>query len=247
MQLFTVAASTTLSEGQIQRNFQKLSFKFSGSKAAATSAGSQLKTDAAATYITLKRVSQLLGEKTVFPRMTLNELLSLTCGVEGYVKTTGTDAATTYTGEFAVEINWLGNINLGGGDYLALTVENVTAGLTITVGGLGTSVKNNDHFKVTKTSLAANESKRIPIDRADFVVIHTSVAEGRIVGDDTFTETAVGFDQWRLEKSVMLLNMSGGTNEQPDHCVLPANHIDYIDFTNGATASNVLVVRQTSY
>jgi hypothetical protein len=50
--------------------------------------------------------------------MTLNELLSLTCGVEGYAKTTGTDAATSYTGEFAVEINWLGNINLGGGDYL---------------------------------------------------------------------------------------------------------------------------------
>jgi hypothetical protein len=45
-------------------------------------------------------------------------------------------------------------------------VENVTAGLTITVGGLGSSIKNNDHFKVTKTSLAANESKRIPVDRA---------------------------------------------------------------------------------
>jgi hypothetical protein len=247
MQLFSVAASTTLSEGQIQRNFHKLSFKFSGSKSGGTSAGSQLKTDAAATFVTLKRVSQALGEKTVWPRMTLNELLSMTCGIEGYAKSTGTDGATSYTGEFAIEINWLGNINLSGGDYLALTVENVTSGLTITVGGLGTSVKNSDHLKVTKTSLAANEAKRIPINRADFVVIHKDVAEGRLVGDDTVTETNNGFDQWRMEKSVLIFNTSGGTTEQPDHAVIPANHIDYIDFTNGATASNVLVVRQTSY
>src|SRR5437773_11348309 len=103
MQLFSVAPSTTLSEGQIQRNFQKLSFKFSGNKLTLTTAGAQLKTDAAATYITLKRVSQVLGEKTIWPRMTLNELLSMTCGIEGYAKTTGTDAATTYVGEFRSE------------------------------------------------------------------------------------------------------------------------------------------------
>src|SRR5215831_17795176 len=105
MQLFTVNPSTTLSEGQIQRNFHKLTFKFSGAKAGGVTAGAQLKTDAAATFVTLKRVSQNLGEKTVWPRMTLNELLSLTCGVEGYAKTTGTDAAVAYVGEFCVEIN----------------------------------------------------------------------------------------------------------------------------------------------
>jgi len=247
MQLFSVAASTTLSEGQIQRNIQKLAFTFSGSKVTLTSAADQLKTDAAATYVSLKRVSQVLGEKTVWPRMTLNELLSATLGIEGYAKVTGTDAALTYTGDFSVEVNWLGNIDLAGGDYLALTVENATAGLTITVGGLASSVKNSDHLKVTKTSLAANESKRIPIDRADFVVLHTSIAEVRFVGEDTATQTNASLDKWRMEKSVPILNFSAGANAVPDHAVIPANHIDYIDVTNGATASNVIVIRQTSY
>jgi hypothetical protein len=247
MQLFSVSANTTLSEGQIQRNIQKLAFNFSGSKAGGTAASAQLKTDAAATYVSLKRVSQKLGEKTVWPRMTLDELLSSTLGIEGYATTTGTDAATTYTGDFAVEANLHANIDLMGGDYLALTVENATTGLTITVGGLATSVKDKNHLKITKTSLAANESKRIPIDRADFVVIHNAVSEVRLVGDDTATQTNASLDKWRFEKSVAIFNTSGGSISLPTHCVLPAQHVDYIDVTNGATASNVLIIRNTNY
>lgn len=247
MQLFTVAAATTLSEGQIQRNIQKIAFNFSGSKVAATPGGDQLKTDAALVFVSLKRVSQQLGEKTIWPRMTLDELLSATLGIEGYAKTTGTDAAVAYTADFAVEISKDGNVDLAGGDYLALTVENVVAGLTITVGGLATSVKNSQHLKITKTSLAANESKRVNVGRADYVVIHNTVAEARLVGDDTCTQTNASLDKWRFEKSVPILNFSGGSNVLPNAAVIPAQHIDYIDLTNGATANNILIVRQTAY
>jgi hypothetical protein len=68
MQLFTVAPSTTLSEGQIQRNFQKLSFKFSGSKAGATSAGAQLKTDAGGNVYHTEKSFTKFGRKNSFPR-----------------------------------------------------------------------------------------------------------------------------------------------------------------------------------
>lgn len=247
MQLFSVSANTTLSEGQIQRNIQKLAFNFSGSKAGGTAASAQLKTDGAATYVSLKRVSQKLGEKTVWPRMTLDELLSSTLGIEGYATTTGTDAATTYTADFAVEVNLHANIDLAGGDYLALTVENATTGLTITVGGLATSQKDKNHLKFTKTSLAANESKRIPIDRADYMVIHNAVSEVRFVGNDTATQTNASLDKWRFEKSVAIFNTSGGSMSLPTHTVLPANTVDYIDVTNGATASNIIIIRSTNY
>lgn len=248
MNLFSVAFGNTQSEFQIQKNIEKLRFRITaGAKLTTVPSALQLLTDAALIVVTLKRHSASMGEKTVWPRCTLLELLNSTLGMEGFAKVTGTDAATVYTADFSIEASALGNIDVAGGDYLALTVENGAAAGTVYVDGQPGFVKTNDHNKMTKIALQATDSKRVLVDRADFVVIPLDVAECRIVGDDTVTLNATTLSGYLTERSAFIVNTDGGSFALPTAAVLPANNIDYIDFTNGATARNILIWRQTSY
>lgn len=247
MNFATVAAGGTLSEGQIQKNIEKIRFRIvAGAKAAATAASAQLMTEAASVVVTLKRISQELGEKTIWPRVKLSELINATLGIEGYASTTGTDAATAFDADVSIEVSMLGNIAVQGGDYLALTVENGSA-VDFLVDTVSSAVSGKDHLKLTKISLQPDEVRRVQIDRAEFVTIPTTVSEARLVGDDTVTLNSNSLEGYLNEKSSFIANFSGGTFRKPSAATMPANNIDYIDFVNGNTAANILIFRQTEY
>lgn len=246
MLLFTQTTGT-LSEGQIQRNFHKLAFKLSGAKATNVTAGAQFLADAGSTYVTLKRISSLLGEKTVWARMTLKELFNASMGIQGYGKATGTDAATAYTAEFAMEINLHENIDISGGDYLALTVENTVSGLTVYVSGLAAASKGHNHLKIERVAFQANEQKKVDVGGADYVVIPASFVEAKGVGLDIASLTADSLDKYLYENSTFLVNTTTGLQTQPDAAVLAADFINYLEVTAGASAGAILIIRQTEY
>lgn len=248
MNAFVVAPGGVNSEYQIQKNIEKVTFRITaGEKVNGTSSAAQFLADAANIVVNLKRHSLELGEKTVWPRVTLLELLNSTLGIEGYAEVSGTDAATAYTAAVSIEVSMLGNINVAGGDYLALTVENKLSAGSVACDLIPGFFVTKDHFKMTKVALQAGESKRISVERAEFVVIPTGISEARIIGDDTCTLVPNTLEAYIREKSSFIVNFDGGKFGKPTAAVLPGNNIDWIDFVGGDNAQNILIFRQTDY
>ena len=251
MLLQSIAAATNLNGHQIQRSLHKIGFKLSGGKAAATKSNTQFLADLALVYVSLKRVSTVIGEKIVWPRMTLKELFGAAMSIQGYAYTTGTTAAVAYTGGFYMELNIARALLITGGDYLELNVENAVAGLSIDVIGLSHKEADNDHLRIERYALAANEFKTIPAfdgkSEALKVLLPTDLSEARVNCPNPHTLQATSFEAAIQEYSTFMVNAEDGGILKPTLAPIDADGIQSIDCTNGAAATSVLVLREQVY
>lgn len=243
-ELIEVAAGQTVNEIQIQRNAHKIGFHLlEMAKGAGDNAWDAVNQSMQNTFVTLKRISSTLGEKSIWPRMSLRQLKDISIAIEGYAFAKGNDAGVVAQGYVSVEVSLQGNLALVGGDYLSLTVEN-SANCALKVYALPTSVVSHNHMKITKTTLQAGDYKRIDVGRADFVYIPSNIQEVRLIGEDTATVTANDLKFFAMEYSAPLLGSSGGVLNEA--AVLPAKAIDFLDVVANGPC-DVFVIRQKDY
>jgi|GEM_PF-4512749 len=253
MRLFSPGVKANISGGQIQKAFQKLAITISGPKSAGVNTNVQFAADLANIYFSLRRVGGKLGEKIVWPRINGQELLSVGLANYGYAKTTGTLAATSYSGYFTIDINRHAAHSLADSAYLELNLENSVDNLAVVVDGVGCHEANFNLNRIEREVFKNGESKQRAINGTDMIgayklLLPATISSVRFNSSDPFTADQYDIAGQLTDETALILNVGDCGMAQPSHA--PFNIDDNCrsaDVDNGGADSTVLILREMFY